>query len=318
MTNYVGTGMLRIVLEIGRFIPGFLLFPWMFVYIRQYFRSVLQNKDDDYEVDRYSSRPIQNEGIEWDANTIATRLVSAINAVLMSIAGIISVYTTWNDLKFDRSPVLEPYVYLCLPYMMYDLWAMFVTYQSEKPLRKKQPLRQSLRLFYMDNTQIVTHHIFIALVLCPVYLYLLNGIGDFVVGTFCLAELSTPFLSLRVIIKQLKLDMPKLSLANDILFTVLFFICRVLMMPFCYWSVGRYFGVPFLGVPFFIPIKCNVVSGMLWGMQLLWFYKIFKKMLQLILGFSSRSTTHKDVSHSLTNGKVNGHEINCNIHNHND
>ena len=119
---------------------------------------------------------------------------------------------------------------------------------------------------------------------------------------------------------QLNMDMPKLSLVNDFLFMVTFFICRVLMMPFCYWRVGLYFDIPFLSVPFFIPFKCNVMSAIFWGMQLHWFWKIFKKMLQVIRGSKTNNqrTSDEMKSHLSTNGKLNGHEINCNNHYHSD
>ena len=74
--------MSRLLVEIGRFLPGFLLFPLAFIHIRRYFRRNISQFQPGDSATRSIDKSVDNnkclrtdDKIEWDANTIATRYV---------------------------------------------------------------------------------------------------------------------------------------------------------------------------------------------------------------------------------------------------
>ena len=108
---------------------------------------------------------------------------------------------------------------------------------------------------------------------------------------------------------QIKLNMPKLFLANDILILVVFFFCRVLMIPLSYYMYGRNINVAFLDVPYVIPRMCNYLNVIIFTMQLVWFYMILQAASRVITKFMKKPTTSVTQE---SNGKVGVEEVNSN------
>ena len=108
---------------------------------------------------------------------------------------------------------------------------------------------------------------------------------------------------------QIKLNMPVLFLVNDVLILVVFFCCRVLMIPLSYYMYGRNINVAFLDVPFVIPRMCNILNVIIFTMQLVWFYMILQAASRVITKFRKKpapSVTQE------SNGKVGVEEVNSN------
>ncbi|XP_072035296.1 TLC domain-containing protein 3A-like [Amphiura filiformis] len=290
---------MSVLLELVCFIPGCVFFPGSFVCLRKYFRCRLQAR-----------QKFQNDDIEGLATAVAMRLTSVWNALFMIMTGLITITTIGEDITNDKSPVLVPYCYMGVPYMFYDVYAMFITYQFEKPHIRKQSLFRQILSYYLESPMITTHHLMVGILLYPLVLYFLDGKGDFILGIYFLTECSTPFLSFRYIMKKLKLNMPTLFLVNDICILVIFFCCRILMIPFSYWMYGRNVNVAFLDVPFVIPRMCNILNFIIFIMQLVWFWMIVKAAARVISKFGKPSPSQE------SNGKLRVEEVNSN-HMHN-
>uniref|UniRef100_A0A8C6DH46 TLC domain containing 3A n=1 Tax=Moschus moschiferus TaxID=68415 RepID=A0A8C6DH46_MOSMO len=183
-----------------------------------------------------------------DCVMISTRLVSSVQAVLATGSGII-VIRSCSDVITDRHWLAREYVWFLIPYMIYDTYAMYL---CEWYRAGDQSSRHSLtvfRNFLSKNRLMITHHVFILLVLVP--------------------------------IAQLKQQHTLLYKVNGILTLTTFFLCRILLFPFMYWSYGRQQGLSLLRVPSHIPFHCNVANAFLIAPQIYWFSLLCKKAARL-------------------------------------
>ncbi|XP_072795183.1 TLC domain-containing protein 3A isoform X1 [Vicugna pacos] len=211
-----------------------------------------------------------------DCVMISTRLVSSVQAVLATGSGIIIIRSCRNVVS-DRHWLAREYVWFLIPYMIYDVYAMYL---CEWYRTGDQNSRHSLtifRNFLSKNRLMITHHAVILFVLVPVAQRLRGELGDFFVGCIFTAELSTPFVSLGRVLIQLKQQHTLLYKVNGILTLTTFFSCRILLFPFMYWSYGRQQGLSLLQVLFSIPYHCNVANAILIAPQIYWFSLLCKK-----------------------------------------
>uniref|UniRef100_A0A8D2L480 TLC domain containing 3A n=1 Tax=Varanus komodoensis TaxID=61221 RepID=A0A8D2L480_VARKO len=185
---------------------------------------------------------------------------------------------------------LPLYLWVVVSYMAYDIYAMYLCHwhkNTEKEPGGGMYSLASVQRFLRREKLMLTHHLFILLVLTPV---LLRGErGDFFVGCIFLAELSTPFVSLGKILMQLQMQDSLLHKVNGILVLVTFFLCRIALFPFMYWSYGQQVGLRLHLVPFHIPLLCNVANGLLIAPQLYWFVLICRKALRLYSSVPDRA-----------------------------
>nr|XP_045014579.1 TLC domain-containing protein 3A isoform X1 [Jaculus jaculus] len=219
---------------------------------------------------------------EWtflDCVIIGTRLVSSVQAVLATGSGIIIICSCRNVVS-DRHWLSREYVWFLIPYMIYDICAMYL---CEWCRTRDQNLRRTIifRNFLSENRLMITHHMVILLILVPVTQKLRGELGDFFVGCIFTAELSTPFVSLGRILIQLKQQHTFLYKINGIFTLGTFFCCRILLFPFMYWSYGQQQGLSLLKVPFNIPLSCNMANAFLIAPQLYWFSLLCKKAARL-------------------------------------
>ncbi|OXB54498.1 hypothetical protein ASZ78_002881 [Callipepla squamata] len=182
--------------------------------------------------------------------------------------------------------------------MTYDIYVMYLCHwhkSREKGIAERKHSLTSVRSFLLQERLMVTHHLFILIVLTPVTQHFRGELGDFFVGCIFTAELSTPFVSLGKILMQLTQHSPTLAFflpqlkmqdtllhkVNGILILVTFFLCRILLFPFMYAAYGRQVGIPVYMVPFRIPPLCNVANAALIAPQLYWFTLICRKAVRL-------------------------------------
>lgn len=208
-----------------------------------------------------------------------------------------------------RNVWLEKYVYFGFPYLIYDLHAMYVAYVAEHG--------NSLQVFMQYKGSVVIHHAALAslgfplIIVCLFYLsdqwwgidwYELctctkvwrRGLGDFFVGCILCSEMSTVFLSINMIVKQVGLQITvmttdivslcyKLQMRDTVWYTISglmlmlsFFFCRILVFPFMYWMYGRYTGqLRLWEVPGAIPWFCTSGCVLVFLFQAYWFRIIF-------------------------------------------
>ena len=65
---------------------------------------------------------------------------------------------------------------------------------------------------------------------------------------------------------------------NGVLLVVAYFIGRILIFPFMYWSYSKYSKQPMWQVPFNIPLFCNLCCLGLLSLQMIWFVTISKRV----------------------------------------
>lgn len=220
-----------------------------------------------------------------DRIVLSGRLVSSIQAILATLSGII-VIINCEDVVHDRHWVAQEYIWIIVAYMAYDICVMYLCHWhkcAEKGTTDMKHSLASVKSFLWRERLMVTHHLFIIIVLMPVAVHLRGELGDFFVGCIYTAELSTPFVSLGKVLMQLKMQDSLLYKVNGVLTIVTFFLCRILLFPFMYWAYARHAGLPIYKVPFHIPFHCNVTNALLISPQLYWFALICRKAARIYI-----------------------------------
>jgi hypothetical protein len=203
---------------------------------------------------------------------LSVRIVSCIQALLATAVGVYTA-STCQDVLHERSFWLEKYVYFGLPYLIYDLHAMYYASLDEHG--------NNLKTFIENKGSIVIHHVALAVLGFPLIVFWRRGLGDFFVGCIFCAELSTVFLSLNMILKHLQMQESLWYVISGLLLMLTFFLCRILVFPFMYWRYGKYTGrLKMWEVPGQIPWFCSVGCGSILLLQLYWFHIIFVKTVK--------------------------------------
>uniref|UniRef100_A0A8C3Y494 TLC domain containing 3A n=1 Tax=Catharus ustulatus TaxID=91951 RepID=A0A8C3Y494_CATUS len=218
-----------------------------------------------------------------DRILLSGRLVSTVQATMATVSGI-TVVLSCKNVVYDRHWLAVEYIWVLVPYMTYDIYVMYLCHwHRARNLEKKHSLA-SVWSFLLHERLMVTHHLFILIVLTPITQHFRGELGDFFVGCIFTAELSTPFVSLGKILMQLNMQDTLLHKVNGILVLVTFFLCRILLFPFMYAAYARQVGIPLYLVPFRIPLHCNIANASLIAPQLYWFRLICRKAARLYGG----------------------------------
>ncbi|XP_072033481.1 ceramide synthase-like isoform X2 [Amphiura filiformis] len=186
------------------FTLGVVFFLTLFFLIRSFLRVTLVTK---YE---------HIDEVEEAATTVSMRLVSAIQAVMSCSVGLVTIYLTCDDVLYDVAPILIPYCSFGVPYMLYDIYAMLTTFQTQRSYRTGAFL-PVFKAFLKKQWLLTFHHLAIVLVGFPIVVYFRNGKGDFFMGCLLLTELSTPFYNFRYILQKMQWYKPTLVLKSTIL-----------------------------------------------------------------------------------------------------
>ncbi|KAJ8245877.1 hypothetical protein GJAV_G00261260 [Gymnothorax javanicus] len=235
-------------------------------------------------------------GLKWsegDAVIISARLVSSIQAVMASSAGYI-IATSCDDIIEDQHWLTSTYILFAVPYFIYDIYAMFLCYWHKMRVKghevdyNQKPTGAALISYLRREFLMVLHHVVMVTVCFPVSVFWRQGKGDYFQGVMFLAELSTPSVCLGKILIQYKQQHTLLHKMNGALMLVTFFIFRVLLFPYLYYTYGRYASIPFHMVPFSVPWQCNLGAALLMAPQVYWFSLICRGAFRLFTG-SSRS-----------------------------
>ncbi|KAG9492623.1 TLC domain-containing protein 3A [Eleutherodactylus coqui] len=221
---------------------------------------------------------------EADYSLISSRIVSSVQGVLAAVSGII-VITSCKDVKYDRHWLATTYLWVLIPYMVYDTYAMFFRHwykcKDSKVLNGKDHFSSTMNSLLQKDFLMLVHHISLLTVLLPIGLFIRGDIGDFYIGCLLVAELSTPFVSLGKILIQMNLQNSLLHKVNGAFVLVTFFVCRILLFPFMYYAYGKQFGIPLYKVPFNIPLHCNITNAAIMAPQIYWFWLICRKAKKL-------------------------------------
>ncbi|XP_078278168.1 TLC domain-containing protein 3A-like [Rhinoraja longicauda] len=217
---------------------------------------------------------------EGELACLSVRIVSSVQAVMAVISGIV-ITSTCNHVMNDSHWISKDYILFGTPYMVYDIYAMYLCHWH-KYKGKYNSSFSCVTSFLKKNPLIILHHLVLFLVCFPITLFYRKGLGDFFLGCLLLAEMSTPFVSMAKILRQLKKQDTLLYKVNGVFVLVTFFVCRILVFPFMYWAYGRQYGIPAYRVPLHIPRVCTVANALIMAPQLYWFIQIVKKAVKTI------------------------------------
>lgn len=230
---------------------------------------------------------------EADAVSVSERLTSAIHASLATAAGV-TVVMSCKDVMTDSHWLVNSFVVFGAPYMVFDIFAMYLSYihvQKSRGHISGQHSLQTIKSFLHKDGMLVLHHMALVLIFMPIVLFFRRGLGDFFIGCMFTTEFSTPFISVGKILIQLGLDNTYLHRINGVVVLLTFFTCRILIFPFMYWMYGRQFGIPLHKVALHLPLQCNVGNAVILMPQIYWFILLLKKANRLYL--RHKKNTHE-------------------------
>ncbi|CAB3995879.1 FAM57A [Paramuricea clavata] len=218
---------------------------------------------------------------------ISTRLVSFLQAVCASCVGL-QVILKCNNVMKDRFSSVNYYAWFGFSYFYYDLGAMFLESYHSFP---NDSLITNCHRLLAKKWLIVLHHIFLPIFGFPMIVFYRRGLGDFFVGCIYLAEMSTPFLSVHAILRKLDMQKHIIFKVNGFLLAISFFIGRIFVFPFMYYSYAKHSDLYIWQVPFKIPLLCNISCFGLLTVQLVWFITIVRQVVAFMKTFM---TSYKD------------------------
>ncbi|XP_005109713.1 TLC domain-containing protein 3A [Aplysia californica] len=240
---------------------------------------------------------------EANIYVIACRFVSGAQAVLASCVGAI-IAASCNDIMKDMHWLTNAYVWFGAPYFVYDMWAMYAYYtRSHEQLFAGKSVQDKVVTFVRHNKTMVCHHILLPSILLPLILVLRENRGDFFFGVFYMIELVVPFISAREILIQMGLKSSRSYFVTSLLMVVFFFFCRLAVFPYLYFRYSLYADIPFLRVPYHIPIKCNVSCFLILAPQVYWFALMLRGLYRVFAKLSKKESqtavtdNHFDKSH---------------------
>lgn len=221
-----------------------------------------------------------------DVVLVSERLVSSIHALMATAAGVVVVWSCWNNVIHDRHWLATDFViYYGVPYMTYDIFAMYLSHYHRFRVKGHKEYKQhSLRTFnsfVQREFLLVLHHIALLTILLPITLFFRSNQGDFFIGCLFMTEISTPFVSLGKILIQLGLQESWIHKANGGMVLLTFFLCRIALFPFMYWKYGQHYGIPLYGVPLHLPLTTNLGNCCILAPQVYWFVLLCRKGYRL-------------------------------------
>ncbi|XP_028396711.1 protein FAM57A-like [Dendronephthya gigantea] len=204
---------------------------------------------------------------------ISQRLVSLFQALFASCVGL-QVILRCEDVMKERFLSINYYTWFGVSYFYYDIGAMFLGSYHSFP---NQNLKEIYPRFFAKNWLIVLHHIFVPLFGFPIIVFYRRGLGDFFVGCIFFAEVSTPFVSIHAILKQLDMQRSRIFKVNGCFLATSFFLGRILIFPYMYHNYANYSKISTWQVPLKIPLLCNISCLGLLTLQLFWFSAILRQ-----------------------------------------
>lgn len=242
------------------------------------------------------------------------RIVSCIQAIIATSIGL-QVLLTCTDIMKERFPSVIGYAYFGFSYFYYDLVVMFLgAYFKERSQDPLVSMMSVWKTFYKRKTLIIYHHLLLPILAFPLTVwssYFRKDLGDFFIGCLYTVEISTPFLSLKVVLEKLGKRGTLLYVINGICLGLFFLFCRILLFPYMYWKYSIVSGVPFLLVPMRIPFKCNLGCLVLLLPQIYWFCMIVKGIFRFLSASNANGKPRSETSNGVVcvsrrNGVNNG------------
>lgn len=245
------------------------------------------------------------------------RVVSAIQAGLSCLFGVLVCQWSCSRNFLTTSHVFsESYAWFGASYFIYDIWSMFVVYNTKiydkmqlKLIKWDQNVKANLysmipsfgsgelSLFkpifvnnekipsfveYMKKTPLmIFHHMFIGSYGLIVISSLRGGLGDCIFSFMFMMEFSTPFVSFRAILSIIKLKNSKLYFINGLMMVISFLVCRIIMLPTLMYVYSTIVKLSFLDAVVGLPLGCQISILCLFLPQFYWFHLMVKGVLKV-------------------------------------
>lgn len=217
----------------------------------------------------------------WMSNGISFRISTRVVSGMQSLVAIcIATRTVWvcKDILRDKDSLLHGYAWFALCYFPYDVLAMYIGHPSTHKILQEDKTPKaylsSFLVFFRKECLIVMHHL-VLLAFFPIIEFNAKGLGDYLVGCFFLAEISTPFYSLKGIFRELGINSGLKYELNGLVFMLTFFVGRVMSVPLMFLKYSKFANIPILQVPQKIPLKCSFVCLLFFLLQCYWFSMIW-------------------------------------------
>ncbi|ODM98332.1 Protein FAM57A [Orchesella cincta] len=206
-----------------------------------------------------------------DCSDISNKLVSAVQAIMCSVAALMMCSSCYKDLIHCSDPVTLFYACFGSGYFIYDLFSMFYVSTVEDGGEKGESYWKKLGRFLLNSPVMVAHHL--GLVVGGILVAILRNPtrpADFIVGTVYLMEASTPFVSLRSILSTMKMKSSLLYLANGILLLLFFPLFRILNLVYTAHLYGLEEGMTVEEVLYEMPLGWKLTFVALIAPQVYW------------------------------------------------
>lgn len=203
---------------------------------------------------------------------ISNKCVSAVQSMLCCVAGIVICWwSCYQNFLCTSHYMSEAYAWFGTAYFFYDLWSMYYVWIHDASRILPADLPNRLKIFIASQPLIVAHHLFIGTIGFLIIVWWRGGLGDCVFGFVYLMELSTPFVSARVILSKLKLKSSIIYLCNGLLMLGTFLLCRVLVFPYAGYLYMQSTRMNFWQAMWSLPWAVKVVVPILLLPQIYWF-----------------------------------------------
>lgn len=205
---------------------------------------------------------------------ISNKVLSILHASMISTVGIYVMWETADDCLYSRSMAITPFTYVGVSYMMCDMIAKYHIYC--KTFNVSCFKTDSVFMFIRRRFLFILHHL-VLIIGYPLFVYdsLRKGMGDFLIGTLFIRELSTPLLDIVKIMRKIGYDGSLVYLVNGILLVCVFFIVRVANTPLTLllYSAQHHHWNVYQGLSAMRPV-CHIMLVADLTLQVYWFTKL--------------------------------------------
>lgn len=194
------------------------------------------------------------------------RIVAAIHAVVSTVFGLIAEFGTYAQCTVGRSWTITA-IQMTIGYMVVDLVSMLVC-DVWKKWRTADPL-------------MFAHHLYV------IVFFWIGGVFDVSVWFFVIGminEASTPLLSAMFIVKSFD-SQSKWLMPIGMSFTVMFFLCRILFLPYSYYQYAA-LGFCDGGSPAqaMSAAMAKPAYAFIYGLNCYWFYRTILGAMKAMKG----------------------------------